>query len=181
MRLGDTGKQDSRRGVCGDIAAFLPAQSASRRIEKRQAQAARADGAQGGGSPGGGSSLEIGRRHNDGDAETAQDGLGGRRLLPGFSRGRQDHDQTFGRRDDQPPRGSFGRAQQPQYGAVEMTGQGPSRLAFKTRTGGKPSHGDKARQDALQRLEIARYRCRSVHRRPLSRRRHCHWGGEDRG
>ena len=37
---------------------------------------------------------------------------------------RQGHDQTTGGRDDQPPRGGFGRTQQPQHGAVEMAGQG---------------------------------------------------------
>jgi hypothetical protein len=73
-----------------------------------------------------------------------------------FSRSGQGHDQATRGRDDQPPRGGFGRTQQPQYGEPETAGQGPSRLAgggrLRTRT--EPGHGDKAGQDALQRLEI---------------------------
>jgi hypothetical protein len=66
------------------------------------------------------------------------------------------HDQTTCGRDDQPPRGGFGRTQQPQYCEPEMAGQGPSRLAggshLRMRT--EPGHGEESGQDALQRLEV---------------------------
>ena len=107
-------------GVCGHVVA-VAANRTPQRIETRQAQGARAGS--GSGSPDSVGACKIGRRHHDGDAETAELWLRGRGLRPRLARRRQDHDKTTGRRDDQPPRGGFGRTQQPQYGEPEMAGQ----------------------------------------------------------
>ena len=124
-RLGDAGKQDARGGVCGHMAAAAASASSDAAADRRAA---------GSGCAGGRHAwrrlawprrrAQDRRRHHDGDAETAQEWLRGRGLRPGFARGRQGHDQTTRGRDDQPPRGGFGRTQQPQYGEPEMAGQG---------------------------------------------------------
>ena len=127
IRLGDAGKQDARGGVCGDSGGGGRSTSSGDAAADRRAAGSRCAGGRHAWRrfawqrrPRG----EIGWRHHDGDAEAAQEGLRGRGLRPGFARGRQGHDQTTRGRDDQPPRGGFGRTQQPQYGEPEMAGQG---------------------------------------------------------
>jgi hypothetical protein len=94
---------------------------------------------------------KIGGRHHHGDAETAELWLHGRGLRRGFSRGGQGHDQTTRGRDDKPPRGGFGRTQQPQYGEPEMAGQGGCTgfCAF-----GRLGHSNEHGYDALQSLAV---------------------------
>ena len=72
-------------------------------------------------------------------------------LRPGLARAGPRHGQTVRGRDDQPPGGSFGRTQQPQYGEPEMAGQGGHAgfCAF-----GCLGHSDEHGHDALQSLTI---------------------------
>jgi hypothetical protein len=89
-----------------------------------------------------------------------------RRLWAGLAQALGRRGKPSRQRDDQAPRRGFGRPQQPEHGAMEMTWQRRVATGAQGRIcAGEPGDGDERGHDALQRLAVLLDRCIPVHRR----------------